>query len=160
MTNNWAFRKATGLSPRRQEAHRSAKKLGSIWYGQKMEDNGMALTQCRNRKSRASGHHRAILREKSICGYRAWTVLGPRRECPPSWGDCAYLPLQAHDGTDTIQDLDKDDYVPAPYEAAPVETVFAMKKAEDKENQKTNQSRQKKLAELGFEGEHAGEVIF
>lgn len=59
-----------------------------------------------------------------------------------------------------MQDLDKDDYVPPPFEAAPVEKVFAMKKEQDKQRKKSDKSKQKKLAELGFEGEHAGEVIF
>ncbi|KAK6395999.1 hypothetical protein LTR65_010108 [Meristemomyces frigidus] len=56
-------------------------------------------------------------------------------------------------------DLDKDDYIPAPFEQAPVERVFALKKAEDAERKKTDKRRQMKLAEHGFEGEHSGEAI-
>ena len=56
-------------------------------------------------------------------------------------------------------DLDKDDYVPAPYEQAPVERVFALKKTEDQERSKADKKKHKKLAAFGFEGEHAGEAI-
>lgn len=48
------------------------------------------------------------------------------------------------------QDLDKDDYVPPPFELAPVEKVFALKKQEDQDRKKSDKSKQKKLAELGF----------
>ena len=34
-----------------------------------------------------------------------------------------------------------------------------MKKAEDQERKKVDKKRHKKLAELGFEGEHQGEAI-
>ncbi|CAK4033536.1 Hypothetical predicted protein [Lecanosticta acicola] len=57
-------------------------------------------------------------------------------------------------------DLDKDDYVPEPFEQAPVEKVFALKKQHDQDRKGTDKSKQKKLAEFGFEGEHSGEVIF
>lgn len=60
---------------------------------------------------------------------------------------------------DCSQDLDKDDYVPPPFEQAPVEKVFALKKAEDLRRKKVDKSKQKKLAALGFEGEHHGEAI-
>lgn len=56
-------------------------------------------------------------------------------------------------------DLDKDDYVPAPFEQGPVEKVFALKKAEEQDRKKTDKRKHKKLAELGFEGEHQGEAI-
>ncbi|KAK3056396.1 hypothetical protein LTR09_002903 [Extremus antarcticus] len=56
-------------------------------------------------------------------------------------------------------DLDKDDYVPEPYELAPVERVFALKKAEDAERGRVEKRRQRTLAGYGFEGEHAGEAI-
>ena len=62
--------------------------------------------------------------------------------------------------TDVIgQDLDKDDHIPAPFEQAPVEKVFALKKAEDAEKKTTDKRKHKKLAEYGFEGEHSGEAI-
>lgn len=60
---------------------------------------------------------------------------------------------------DHSQDLDKDDYVPPPFEQAPVEKVFALKKAEDAQRKKSDKSKQKKLAAFGFEGEHHGEAI-
>jgi len=60
---------------------------------------------------------------------------------------------------DLSQDLDKDDYVPPPFEQASVETVFALKKAEDAKRKKLDRSKQKKLAAFGFEGEHHGEAI-
>ena len=56
-------------------------------------------------------------------------------------------------------DLDKDDYVPEPFEMAPVEKVFALKKAEDLERKRVEKSKHQKLAAFGFEGEHQGEVI-
>lgn len=56
-------------------------------------------------------------------------------------------------------DLDKDDYVPEPYELAPVERVFALKKEEDEQRSKAEKRKHKKLAAQGFEGEHAGEAI-
>lgn len=58
-----------------------------------------------------------------------------------------------------VQDLDKDDYVPAPFELASVEKVFALKKAEDVERKKVDKRKQRKLAAYGFEGEHSGEAI-
>lgn len=57
------------------------------------------------------------------------------------------------------QDLDKDDLVPAPFQLAPVERVFALKKAEDADRKKIDKAKQKKLAAFGFEGEHHGEAI-
>lgn len=56
-------------------------------------------------------------------------------------------------------DLDKDDYVPEPYEAATVEKVFALKKAEDQERKKSDKRKNKKLSGFGFEGENQGEAI-
>lgn len=56
-------------------------------------------------------------------------------------------------------DLDKDDYVPEPFQLALVERVFALKKAEDQERSKAEKKKHKKLAAYGFEGEHAGEAI-
>ncbi|KAL1585034.1 U6 snRNA-associated Sm-like protein LSm1 [Cladosporium halotolerans] len=56
-------------------------------------------------------------------------------------------------------DLDKDDYVPPPFQQADVEKVFALRKAENAMNKKLDKSKQKKLAAFGFEGEHHGEAI-
>ncbi|GAB7360453.1 hypothetical protein MBLNU230_g8407t1 [Neophaeotheca triangularis] len=56
-------------------------------------------------------------------------------------------------------DLDKDDYIPEPYQLGPVDKVFAMKKEADKEQAKVDKRKQKKLATMGFEGEHAGEAL-
>lgn len=59
----------------------------------------------------------------------------------------------------SLQDLDKDEVIPEPYKLAPVEKVFALQKAESEERKKVEKSRQRKLANLGFEAEHAGEAI-
>ena len=56
-------------------------------------------------------------------------------------------------------DLDKDDYVPEPFELAPVEKVFALKKSEDMGRKQADKKKHKRLAAFGFEGEHAGEAI-
>ena len=56
-------------------------------------------------------------------------------------------------------DLDKDEYIPEPFEQAPVEKVFALKKAEDQEKKSADKKKHKKLGELGFEGEYQGEAI-
>ncbi|TKA32226.1 hypothetical protein B0A54_14990 [Friedmanniomyces endolithicus] len=56
-------------------------------------------------------------------------------------------------------DLDKDDYVPEPYQLGPVEKVFALKKAEDVERKIADKRKHKRLAAEGFESEHAGEAI-
>jgi len=58
-----------------------------------------------------------------------------------------------------VQDLDKDDYVPKPFQQAPVEKVFALKKEEDAVRKKADKTKQKKLASIGFEAEHQGEAI-
>ncbi|KAF2214905.1 hypothetical protein CERZMDRAFT_57422 [Cercospora zeae-maydis SCOH1-5] len=57
-------------------------------------------------------------------------------------------------------DLDKDDYIPEPFEQATAEKVFQLKKQEDKDRKKSDKVRHKKLAEFGFEGENSGEIIF
>jgi len=58
-----------------------------------------------------------------------------------------------------LQDLDKDDYVPEPYQQASVEKVYALKKEEDSTRKKADKTKQRKLAALGFESEHQGEAI-
>lgn len=58
-----------------------------------------------------------------------------------------------------IKDLDKDDYIPEPYKAAPVEEVFELHKQEQALKKKQNKSKEKKLQALGFEGEVVGESI-
>ena len=76
-------------------------------------------------------------------------------------GEIVCMLLHANRGwqADLSQDLDKDDYVPPPFEQASIETVFALKKAEDAKRKKLDRSKQKKLAAFGFEGEHHGEAI-
>jgi U6 snRNA-associated Sm-like protein LSm1 len=59
-----------------------------------------------------------------------------------------------------IKDLDKDDYIPPQFHQAPVEEVFALKKEEEANKKKGDKSRKGRLAELGFEAEHSGEVLF
>lgn len=56
-------------------------------------------------------------------------------------------------------DLDKDDHVPHPYELAPVEEVFRLKKEDDAARKVRDSRKNRKLAEQGFEGEQAGEAI-
>ncbi|CAK1355757.1 U6 snRNA-associated Sm-like protein LSm1 [Cercospora beticola] len=57
-------------------------------------------------------------------------------------------------------DLDKDDYIPEPFEQASAEKVFQLKKQEEQDRKKSDKIRQKRLAEFGFEGENSGEIIF
>ncbi|KAI9836903.1 MAG: hypothetical protein M1819_001068 [Sarea resinae] len=56
-------------------------------------------------------------------------------------------------------DLDKDDYIPAPFERAPIEQVFALRKKEQLDRKRTDKARHAELLKLGFEGEGAGEII-
>jgi hypothetical protein len=58
------------------------------------------------------------------------------------------------------QDLDKDEYIPEPFEEAPAEQVFELRKKELNERKRKERSRQDKLTSLGFEVEHSTEVIF
>ena len=57
------------------------------------------------------------------------------------------------------QDLDKDDYVPAPYELVSAEEVFGMKKREDTGRKRRDERRLERLRGEGFEGENIGEVL-
>jgi U6 snRNA-associated Sm-like protein LSm1 len=162
ITNIWTFRKVAGFPPRWQKAHWGSKKLGSIRYG-----NDAMGTRRRGVDEFATGNlvlqdtiERFFVKnlyadiERGLFLVRGENVL-LLGEIVGGSAKQTTVGYSCH-----TQDLDKDDYVPPPYEAAPVEKVFAMKKEEDKENKKINNSRQKKLAQLGFEGEHAGEVIF
>lgn len=56
-------------------------------------------------------------------------------------------------------DLDKDDDAPAGYERAEVEVVKKLAKEVKEKDAKREKIRLKKLAELGFEGENAGEIL-
>ncbi|KAG9656921.1 hypothetical protein KCU98_g12574, partial [Aureobasidium melanogenum] len=56
-------------------------------------------------------------------------------------------------------DLDRDDYVPPPFQQAPVDQVFELHKQEQAQKKKQEKIRHKKLAAYGFEGEHSGEAI-
>ena len=58
------------------------------------------------------------------------------------------------------QDLDKDDYIPEPYRQVSEQQAFEMQKAEKEKSDTTNKVRAKRLQKLGFELEHAGEVLF
>ncbi|KAI9793022.1 MAG: SM-like, degradation of cytoplasmic mRNAs and positively regulates transcription initiation [Piccolia ochrophora] len=57
-------------------------------------------------------------------------------------------------------DLDKDDYIPEPFEQAPADKVFALQKAEQEERKRASKTKTHKLRAFGFEGESAGEVLF
>lgn len=58
------------------------------------------------------------------------------------------------------QDLDKDDYIPEPFQKVSAEEVHALVVQEKEEKKKSDKIKAKKLQKLGFEPEHAGEVIF
>lgn len=59
------------------------------------------------------------------------------------------------------QDLDKDDYVPAPYEKGDVEEVFAIYKQELDDKKAKDKAKQMKMKDLGFvEGETGGDALF
>ncbi|KAF2233213.1 Sm-like ribonucleoprotein [Viridothelium virens] len=57
-------------------------------------------------------------------------------------------------------DLDKDDYVPEPYQEAPIETVHATQRKEQENRKNKDKAKREKLLTMGFEPEHSGEVIF
>ncbi|MCJ1350101.1 MAG: SM-like, degradation of cytoplasmic mRNAs and positively regulates transcription initiation [Icmadophila ericetorum] len=57
-------------------------------------------------------------------------------------------------------DLDKDDYIPEPYRKAPPEEIHSLSVAEKIERKSKDKVRQARLADLGFEAEHSGEVLF
>lgn len=58
-----------------------------------------------------------------------------------------------------LQDLDKEDDVPAAYQQATLEQVFDIHRQEQTAKKKQEKSKQKKLAAFGFEGEHGGEIL-
>jgi len=57
-------------------------------------------------------------------------------------------------------DLDRDDYIPAPYRRASPEEVHALAKQQIVTRKRNEKVRIKRLGDLGFEVEHAGEVLF
>ena len=59
-----------------------------------------------------------------------------------------------------IQDLDKDDYIPEPFRKVSAEEAHAMQIKQTQDRKQTDKVRAKKLQELGFEVEHAGEILF
>ena len=58
------------------------------------------------------------------------------------------------------QDLDKDDYVPQPFRKVDPDELHAMRSQQKKETGDADKKRAKRLADLGFEMEHSGEVLF
>lgn len=56
-------------------------------------------------------------------------------------------------------DLDKDDEAPPGYEKADVEVVEKLAKEKKEKDARREKIRLKKLSELGFEGENAGEIL-
>lgn len=56
-------------------------------------------------------------------------------------------------------DLDKDDDAPPGYEKADVALVEKLAKEKKEKDAKREKTRLKKLSELGFEGENAGEIL-
>ena len=60
----------------------------------------------------------------------------------------------------SLQDLDKDDYIPEPYRKVSPEEVHALTVKMNIEKKETDKVRAKKLQKLGFEVEHNGEILF
>ncbi|KAL9127317.1 MAG: hypothetical protein Q9217_003779 [Psora testacea] len=58
------------------------------------------------------------------------------------------------------QDLDKDDYIPEPYRQVSEMRAYELQEAEKEERKVTEKVNAKKLQTLGFEAEHAGEILF
>ena len=58
------------------------------------------------------------------------------------------------------QDLDKDDHIPEAYRQVSDNEAYEMQKQEKEDRKATDKSRAKKLHRLGFEVEHAGEILF
>lgn len=58
------------------------------------------------------------------------------------------------------QDLDKDDYVPEPFRKATATEVEALSLQEVQDRKISDKKKQAKLQGLGFEVEHAGEILF
>jgi U6 snRNA-associated Sm-like protein LSm1 len=56
-------------------------------------------------------------------------------------------------------DLDKDDDPPPGYERAEIEVVHKLSKDKKAKDARHDRNRLRKLAELGFEGENAGEAL-
>ena len=60
----------------------------------------------------------------------------------------------------TLQDLDKDDFIPEPFRKASPEEVHALTVKKNQANKRGDKLRQARLQALGFEAEHSGEVLF
>ena len=58
------------------------------------------------------------------------------------------------------QDLDKDDYIPAPFKQASPEEVHQLNVKHVAERKHKEKGKGRKLGEHGFEMEHGGEVLF
>ncbi|KAI9805451.1 MAG: hypothetical protein M1825_000702 [Sarcosagium campestre] len=58
-----------------------------------------------------------------------------------------------------IKDLDKDDYIPEPYQQAPAEEVQALRKSDEEQKKKADGPRQRQLQRFGFDMENAGEIL-
>lgn len=56
-------------------------------------------------------------------------------------------------------DLDKDDDAPPGYEVAEAEVVEKLAGEKKEKDARREKTRMKKLSELGFEGENAGEIL-
>lgn len=57
------------------------------------------------------------------------------------------------------QDLDKEDRIPEPFRQASANEVHAASVQESRAKKHSDKVRQSKLSELGFEAEHAGEIL-
>lgn len=59
-----------------------------------------------------------------------------------------------------IQDLDKDDYIPEQFRRVSPEEIHELDVTQKERRKKTDKMRAKKLQGLGFDAEHAGEILF
>lgn len=161
MCRHWCeHRKAPHRSPRRAQVDRRVAKLGSIRYGSPRPTH-YSLAAC-------------WLTIAQSCIITANLVLQSTVErlfVPPSpstgerglYADIS-RGLFLVRGENVLLlgeiDLDKDDDPPAGYDKAELQVVESLLKARKAEDKAKEKSRLKKLASLGFEGEHSGEIIF
>jgi len=61
--------------------------------------------------------------------------------------------------TACVQDLDKDDYIPEPFEKGTPAEVFELVTEEKEKTRQLEDRRLKRLRDMGFEVEHSGEAI-
>lgn len=70
-----------------------------------------------------------------------------------------YLTTYPNLGPPSLQDLDKDEYIPEQYSQASPEEVHALSTKEGQDRKRLDKITQTKMQELGFEVENIGEVL-